>query len=121
MNEESKNTLSIAFTGNITIERETLEQLIRALQISNHSPVIATVEPQKPFPAAGIVQKQEDNGKVPRLAFTMKETAEILGVSYITVHRLIQRRLLRSSLASRKKIIAKTEIERFLKDTSRIV
>jgi len=63
----------------------------------------------------------EDNGKVPRLAFTMKKTAEILGVSYITVHRLIQRRLLRSSLASRKKIIAETEIERFLKDTSRIV
>jgi predicted site-specific integrase-resolvase len=51
----------------------------------------------------------------------MKETAEMLGVSYITVHRLILRGLLRSSLASRKKIISKIEIERFLKETSRSI
>ena len=55
----------------------------------------------------GVTKELEDNGKIPRMAFTMKETADILGVSYITVHRLIQRRLLRSSLASRKKIYRK--------------
>ncbi|MGZ5529248.1 MAG: helix-turn-helix domain-containing protein [Limisphaerales bacterium] len=49
----------------------------------------------------------------------MRETAEVLGVSYITVHRLLQRGLLRSSGAVRHKIIARTEIERFLKETSR--
>jgi len=49
----------------------------------------------------------------------MKETAEILGISYMTVHRLIQRGLLRSSSALRCKIISKIEIDRFLKETSR--
>ena len=47
----------------------------------------------------------------------MRETAEILGISYITVHRLLQRGLLRSSKALRCKIISKAEIERFLRQT----
>jgi DNA-directed RNA polymerase specialized sigma24 family protein len=49
----------------------------------------------------------------------MKETAEILGCSYITVHRLLQRGLLKSSSALPCKIISKAETERFLKETSR--
>jgi excisionase family DNA binding protein len=52
---------------------------------------------------------------LPRLAYTMQETATILGVSYITVHRLIRRGLLKSSNALRHKLIPLTEIERFLK------
>ena len=52
-----------------------------------------------------------------RLAYTMQETAEILGVSYITVHRLLKRGLLRSSSALRHKVIPHSEIERFLKAT----
>jgi excisionase family DNA binding protein len=47
----------------------------------------------------------------------MKETAEILGVSYITVHRLLRRGLLKSCTALRHKRIPATEIERFLKAT----
>ena len=54
---------------------------------------------------------------LPRLAYTMDETAKILGVSYITVHRLLKRGLLRSSRALRHKLIPATEIERFLKTT----
>jgi len=50
----------------------------------------------------------------------MKEAAEILCVSYIAVHRLIQRGLLNSSLALRCKIIAKVEIERFLNETGQL-
>lgn len=52
-----------------------------------------------------------------RLAYTLKETAKLLGVSYMTVNRLIQRRLLKSSLALRTKLIPKKEIERFLRET----
>jgi excisionase family DNA binding protein len=52
---------------------------------------------------------------LPRLAYTMEETAKILGVSYITVHRLLKRGLLKSSRALRHKLIPMTEIERFLK------
>jgi len=54
---------------------------------------------------------------LPRLAYTMEETAEILGVSYITVHRLLKRGLLRSSKDLRHKLIPMTEIQRFLKAT----
>jgi len=54
---------------------------------------------------------------LPRLAYTMRETAKILGVSYITVHRLLKRGKLRASDAIRNKVIPKTEIERFLRDS----
>lgn len=55
---------------------------------------------------------------VPRLAFSMEETAHMLGVSYITVHRLVKRGLLKSSNALRHKLISRTEIDRFLKATT---
>jgi DNA-directed RNA polymerase specialized sigma24 family protein len=47
----------------------------------------------------------------------MQETADILGVSYITVHRLLKRGLLKSSTALRHKLIPGSEIERFLQST----
>lgn len=53
-----------------------------------------------------------------RLALSVKETAEALGVCEKTVRRLIQRRLLRASQALRHWLIPKTEIERFLRETS---
>ena len=63
-------------------------------------------------------QNQTTNlAALPRLAFSMQETADILGVSYITVHRLLKRGKLRASDAIRNKVIPKTEIERFLRDS----
>jgi excisionase family DNA binding protein len=59
---------------------------------------------------------QTDAG-LPRLAYTMKETAKILGVSYITIHRLLKRGKLRASDAIRNKVIPLTEIERFLRES----
>jgi excisionase family DNA binding protein len=53
-----------------------------------------------------------------RLAFSVKETAQLLGVSEKTVRRLVARKLLRSSRALRHLLIAKKEIERFLDETS---
>jgi len=53
-----------------------------------------------------------------RLAYSLKETADLLGVSYATVHRLLRRGLLRSSLAIRTKLISRKEIERFLAETT---
>jgi len=57
------------------------------------------------------------NPPLPRLAYTMREAAEILGVSYITVHRLLKRGTLRASDAIRNKVIPHAEIERFLRDS----
>jgi len=68
--------------------------------------------------AATASQNQTANtDPLPRLAFTMRETAEILGVSYITVHRLLKRGKMRASDAIRNKVIPRTEIERFLKES----
>jgi excisionase family DNA binding protein len=53
-----------------------------------------------------------------RMAFSVRETAEILGVSDKTVRRLIDRKLLRASRALRHLLIPKKEIERFLQETS---
>ena len=59
----------------------------------------------------------DNASQFPRLAYSMRETADILGVNYITVHRLLKRGLLKSSSALRTKLIPATEIERFLKAT----
>jgi excisionase family DNA binding protein len=48
----------------------------------------------------------------------MRETAEILGVFYITVYRLLKRGKLRASDALRNKVIPKQEIHRFLRDST---
>ena len=53
-----------------------------------------------------------------RLAFSVKEAAQMLGVSEKTVRRLINRGLLRSSRAIRHLLIPRKAIERFLDETS---
>ncbi len=54
---------------------------------------------------------------LPRLSYSTREAAEIIGVSYITMHRLLKRGYIKSSSALRTKIIAHSELERFLKVT----
>lgn len=53
-----------------------------------------------------------------RLAFSVSEVAQVLGVSEKTVRRLISRRLLHPSRALRHILISKKEIDRFLDETS---
>lgn len=54
-----------------------------------------------------------------RLAYTRAEVAQILGISTISVDRLTKRGLLKPSRATRRPLFPKTEIERFLKETSK--
>ena len=53
----------------------------------------------------------------PRLAYSLKETAAMLGICDKSVRRLIHRGLIHPSRALRHILIPKTEIERFLRDT----
>ncbi|MEK7781402.1 MAG: helix-turn-helix domain-containing protein [Verrucomicrobiota bacterium] len=99
--------VTFQFSGQMTINRQVLKGFL--------SELIPTNSPAAPTQAVQVVP--EPTLKPQRLAYTIKETALILGVSYKTVHRLIQRRLLKSSLALRCKIIPLSEIERFLKET----
>jgi len=110
MNHESRKTLNITFTGTMSIGHNELEQFIKSFAMC--PPALA--EPRIPA-------RFEYEGRLPRLAFSVEETAEILGISQSTVYGLMQRGLLRSSLALRNKIISKTEIERFLKETTSAV
>jgi excisionase family DNA binding protein len=50
----------------------------------------------------------------------MQETADILGVCYDTVRRLVQRGVLKCSTTLRHRKIPKFEIERFLKETTKV-
>lgn len=58
---------------------------------------------------------ESDKPALPKLAFSMKEAAQVMGVSYITVWRLLKRGLLKASPHIRHKVIPLTEIQRFLK------
>ena len=107
MNAESRQTLNVTFTGTLRIAHDELEQFLSRIPMS----VPPAEKPRTP-------DMLKDDGRLPRLAFSVAETAQILGVSDISVYRLIQLGLLRSSLALRRKMISKTEIERFLKETA---
>ena len=74
------------------------------------------------MPKKNVVAEEKQNAQnaepaVPRLAFSLRETAGILGVSYISVVRLAKRGLLRPSNALRCRRVSKVEIERFLAET----
>lgn len=57
------------------------------------------------------------NGTPPRVAYSVQETARMLGVCDKSIRRLILRGLLRPSRALRHIRIPKDEIDRFLRDT----
>jgi len=50
----------------------------------------------------------------PQRAYTLAETAQILRVSLRTLHRLIERGLLRSRKVGRRRIVRVEDLERFL-------
>jgi hypothetical protein len=58
-----------------------------------------------------------DSGRA-KLALSRTETDKALGVSTITVYRLVKRGLLRPSRATRRLLFPIWEIERFLCETS---
>lgn len=53
-----------------------------------------------------------------RLAFSLREVAGLLGISYSSAFRLCQRGVLRSSGGMRRKLIAREEMTRFLRVTA---
>ena len=54
--------------------------------------------------------------QIPRAAFKLKETAEMLGVSENTVRRLIERKLIHPLRYTRHMLFSVGEIERFVRD-----
>lgn len=59
-------------------------------------------------------ENDADHKALPQLAFSLREAAKIIGISYLSAYRLNRRGLLKSSPALRHKIIPLAEIQRFL-------
>ena len=55
---------------------------------------------------------------LPKLSYTLAETANVTGLSERTIRRLIFRGLLRKSKATRRIVVSHSEIERFLAETT---
>jgi excisionase family DNA binding protein len=104
---QDQDQITIQFNGQISISRQSLKMLLPESHPQN-PPIFPPLPGKINFPV---------NSENKRLAFTVRETADILGVSYKTVHRLIKRGLLRNSKALRHKIIPAAEIKRFLEET----
>ena len=52
---------------------------------------------------------------LPRMAFSVTETAEILGLSVVTIRRLIRKGRLRTISGLRHRLVPLTEIQRLLR------
>jgi predicted site-specific integrase-resolvase len=64
-----------------------------------------------------------DNTRLPanKLALSREEAAEALGISTVTLDRLVARGLIKPSRATRRPLFPIWEIERFLRDTSQTI
>jgi len=58
-----------------------------------------------------------ENQQLPKLLFTIKETAYVLGVSEKSVRRFLERGLLQTSKALRTKLITLESIQAFVRTT----
>ena len=58
-----------------------------------------------------------ESTSLPKLGYSREEAAKILGVSIVSIDRLVRRRLLRPSRATRRPVFPVWEIERFLRET----
>lgn len=69
---QNQDQITFQFSGQIAVSRESLKMLLAELRPENPPAFQFPPPPQKPQP------KQLENNK--RLAYTMQETADILGV-----------------------------------------
>ena len=66
------------------------------------------------------MDKSNSKTVLERDAYTMQEVAEKLGVSYMTVFRLVKRGLIKPCVALRIKLISRRELDRFLRETQAV-
>ena len=67
--------------------------------------------------AASNAPPLSSTSQLPRLAYSIREAAEILGVSEKSIRRLIDRGMIRPSRALRHLLIPSKELDRFLDET----
>jgi hypothetical protein len=104
---ESNSPITINFTGTITIPANDLKAVFETVAKET---LIASFSPQPPAQLQEMIVPK-------KLMYTMKDVAQLLSMSPISVYRLIQRGLLQSSSASRYKLIPAGSIEKFIKNS----
>ncbi len=67
--------------------------------------------------------QRQDHSRLPatKLALSREEAAEALGISTVTLDRLVARGLIKPSRATRRPLFPIWEIERFLRETSQTI
>jgi len=103
---KNQDQIIVQLNGQISLSRDGFKMLLAEFLPKNSPPELSQ----------GINMPEKMEIKK-RLAYSMSETAEILGISYISVHRLVKRGLLKNSKALRKIIIPALKIKRFLRET----
>jgi len=76
-------------------------------RLATVAPQLAPLPPPPPLP-------QSAKPLAPKLAFTLKELSQELGVSKVTLYRMEVRGLLKSLPYFRHKVFSRVEVERFL-------
>jgi excisionase family DNA binding protein len=102
---ETKSSITINFTGSITIPPH---ELTAIFEKSAKEALIQNLSPN-PAPSQEMIVPK-------KLMYTLKDVAQLLSMSPSTVYRLIQRGLLQSSTASRRRLIPARSLERFVKN-----
>jgi hypothetical protein len=65
-----------------------------------------------------MIQGSSVDNRLPKLLYTIKDTAYLLSVSEKSVRRFLERGLLQTSKALRTKLITRESIENFIKMTT---
>jgi excisionase family DNA binding protein len=105
MDNIPKIILNINFTGQITIDATQLDNLSQGPQVPEpEQPLPEPITPTVIWPA--------------KLTYSTQEAADLLGITSKTVYRLVERGMLKAVSALRHKRIPRTEIERFLRETT---
>lgn len=109
----------VKFAIDLATLRERLNQLRDELRIEDKEATPAeTKAASLPHPAA---RASAHTQGLPKLAYSRSEAGMILGVSPITIDRLVSRGLLRPSLATRRPLFSPDELNRFMRETSKSV
>lgn len=74
-------------------------------------PPVATPSPADTAPAAVEIPLSE------RLAYTLQEAARLIGISYVSVWRLVKRGKIRTCGGLRHRLVSRDELHRFLATT----
>lgn len=105
---------------NITAYRQVIQGVLnsRILELSDPSAPSAPIEPPAPSSILdrdhGLVETPADSNTDPRAFLSIDETAELLRVTRVTIHRLLKRGALEGVHVGRRHLVVRASVMRYL-------